>query len=151
MIQPQRWGGRRNTVWESAALLQPWRDLLSCKAFLLQASNKQKKTEGERKIWLNTLSWPNGKFQKMQQQVVIQNTVNRCLDYIMESSIGKSVSTEEIPDILEATSNKYRKGECWQWKVILTKVDKQRSSLTDKGITWYAKKGLQNRRTGLTC
>lgn len=62
----------------------------------------------------------------MQQQVVIQDTVSRCLDYIMESPIGKNVRTEKIPEMLEGTSNRYRKGECWQWKVILTKVDKQR-------------------------
>ena len=62
----------------------------------------------------------------MQQQVVIQDIVNRRLDYIIEPSIGKSVSTEKIPEMLEGTSNRYRKEECWQSKMILTKVDKQR-------------------------
>lgn len=40
----------------------------------------------------------------MQQQVVIQDTVSRCLDYIMESPIGKNVRTEKIPEMLEGTA-----------------------------------------------
>lgn len=119
------WGGREEplSLWETAALRQPRRDLLGCKPFLLQASNKQKRTEGERKgmkIWLNTLSWPNGKFQKMQQQVVIQDTVSRCLDYIMESPIGKSVRTEKIPEMLEGTAVGTERGNVgsgkWYWQ-----------------------------------
>lgn len=62
--------------------------------------------------------------QKIQQQVAIQDTANRCLHYIRESSMHERAGMEKSPEMLEGNSSRYGKGECWQRKVMLTNLGK---------------------------
>lgn len=69
-------------------------------------------------------SKPDGRIQKIQQQVVIPDTANRCLDYTRESSMHKRAGMDKRPEMLEGNSSRYGKGECWQRKLMLTKLAK---------------------------